>query len=373
MSTATEHSHAPHAHDEHGHGHGEHLPFQAHHFADMQQQFEAGKLGIWLFLAQEVLFFAGLFCAYAVFRANHPEVFHNAHYHLNTLLGAFNTIVLLASSLAVAWGVRCAQLSNTKGIIYTHVFTLACASLFLGIKMVEYTHKWDEGIFWGAKYAYQAGAAPGHHFHAWLQPTMLVTLIAGGLLAVIGLAKGKAGKPVAGWTLGAIGVTVAAIGLGIIIGQGVNAATSPAAHGAPSEHAASEHSASSDHAAEEHAAADAVPTPDQASEPMVDRSGAATDSVPAEKTAGPDEAPAMPATPPINVTQANFFSIYYFMTGIHAVHIIAGIIALTWIVARAAANHFNSVYYGPVEYVGLYWHLVDLVWIYLFPLLYLIR
>lgn len=348
MSTATEHvssEHGPaeHAHDGHGHdGHHEHLPFQAHHFADMQQQFEAGKLGIWLFLAQEVLFFAGLFCAYAVFRATHPEVFKDAHLHLNTLLGAFNTIVLLASSLAIAWGVRCAQLSNSKGIIYTHVFTLACAALFLGIKMVEYTHKWDEGIFWGAKYAYQAGAAPGHHYHGWLQPMMLTTMIVGGLFALVGVLKTKAGKPVAGWTLGAIGVTIASIGLGIIIGQGVNAITTPA-------HAAGNHVAHAEHASDDHAA---------------------TAEHSADTTAA---APAMPATPPINVTQANFFSIYYFMTGIHAVHIIGGIIALTWIVARAAANHFNSVYYGPVEYVGLYWHLVDLVWIYLFPLLYLIK
>ncbi len=367
MSTVTEHPPAEHAHDGHGHGHGEHLPFQAHHFADMQQQFEAGKLGIWLFLAQEVLFFGGLFCAYAVYRSTHPEVFIDAHHHLNTLLGAFNTIVLLASSLAIAWGVRCAQLSNSKGIIYTHIFTLACAALFLGIKMVEYTHKWDEGIFWGAKYAYQAGATPGHHYHGWLQPMMLTTLIGGGLFALVGVLRTKAGKPVSGWTLGAVGVTIASIGLGIIIGQGVNALTTPA------QHASADHATDSHHAADELAVATAVPTAAQASAPLVDRTGAPPVVAPPEKTAGPDEVPAMPATPPIAVTQANFFSIYYFMTGIHAVHIIGGIIALTWIVARAAANHFNSQYYGPVEYVGLYWHLVDLVWIYLFPLLYLIK
>jgi cytochrome c oxidase subunit 3 len=68
-----------------------------------------------------------------------------------------------------------------------------------------------------------------------------------------------------------------------------------------------------------------------------------------------------------------FFSIYYCMTGIHAIHIIAGIMVLTWLLVRSVRLDFNAQYFGPVDYVGLYWHLVDLIWIYLFPLLYLIR
>ena len=67
-----------------------------------------------------------------------------------------------------------------------------------------------------------------------------------------------------------------------------------------------------------------------------------------------------------------FFSIYYCMTGLHAIHIIAGIIALAWVYWRCLAGHWRTDYFGPVDYVGLYWHLVDLIWIYLFPLLYLI-
>ena len=67
-----------------------------------------------------------------------------------------------------------------------------------------------------------------------------------------------------------------------------------------------------------------------------------------------------------------FFSIYYFMTGLHAFHIIAGILALGWLLYRIVHLNFRADYYGPVDYVGLYWHLVDLIWIYLFPLLYLI-
>jgi len=68
-----------------------------------------------------------------------------------------------------------------------------------------------------------------------------------------------------------------------------------------------------------------------------------------------------------------FFSIYYVMTGLHAVHIIAGVIALAWLLWRALKRQFQAEYFGPVDSVGLYWHLVDLVWIYLFPLLYLIH
>ena len=67
-----------------------------------------------------------------------------------------------------------------------------------------------------------------------------------------------------------------------------------------------------------------------------------------------------------------FFSIYYCMTGLHAIHIIGGIIALGWVYWRCILGHWRNDYFGPVDYVGLYWHLVDLIWIYLFPLLYLI-
>ena len=68
-----------------------------------------------------------------------------------------------------------------------------------------------------------------------------------------------------------------------------------------------------------------------------------------------------------------FFSIYFLMTGLHAVHVIAGMIVIGWILRRSLRGDFGSHYFGPVDYVGLYWHLVDMIWIYLFPLLYLIR
>ncbi len=67
-----------------------------------------------------------------------------------------------------------------------------------------------------------------------------------------------------------------------------------------------------------------------------------------------------------------FFSLYFVMTGLHGIHVIGGMIAIIWVLRRARRNEFNAQYNTPVEMVGLYWHFVDLVWIYLFPMLYLV-
>ncbi len=82
---------------------------------------------------------------------------------------------------------------------------------------------------------------------------------------------------------------------------------------------------------------------------------------------GASELPAAPSRTGV------FFSIYYAMTGVHAIHILAGMGVIVWLLRRSLRGDFSPEYFGPVDYVGLYWHLVDLVWIYLFPLLYLIR
>ena len=67
-----------------------------------------------------------------------------------------------------------------------------------------------------------------------------------------------------------------------------------------------------------------------------------------------------------------FFSVYFMLTGLHGIHVIAGMAVISWILYRTVKNHFSAEYYTPIENAGLYWHLVDLIWIYLFPLLYLI-
>src|SRR5689334_7182934 len=84
----------------------------AHHFATPEQQLESGKLGMWFFLATEILLFGGLFCAYAIYRSLHPGSYHEAHQFLDWQMGALNTIVLLFSSLTVALAIRSAQLNN---------------------------------------------------------------------------------------------------------------------------------------------------------------------------------------------------------------------------------------------------------------------
>ena len=101
--------------DQGDHHHGDHEsenPFQAHHFDTPQQQYESAKLGMWLFLGTEILFFGALFALYTILRANDPEVFSYASQYLNTMLGGLNTAVLILSSLTMAAAVHFAQRSK---------------------------------------------------------------------------------------------------------------------------------------------------------------------------------------------------------------------------------------------------------------------
>lgn len=202
-----------------------------HHFVDSDQQFESAKMGMWVFLVTEILFFGGLFLAYIAYRAWYPELYILASEELNTFWGAVNTAVLIGSSLTVAMAIRSAQLNQIKGLIYNLYITIGLAFTFMVIKYFEYTHKFHLGIFPGEYYTYE------------------------------GIAHEKA-----------------------------------------------------------------------------------------------------------NI----FFSIYYMMTGMHGIHVLIGIGLMIWLVVKAKRGVFSSNYYTPVEVTGLYWHLVDIIWIFLFPLLYLI-
>ncbi|MCB9653290.1 MAG: cytochrome c oxidase subunit 3 family protein [Deltaproteobacteria bacterium] len=239
--------------NEHAGEHGEDH-FLGHHFKDHAHQLNTAKLGIWLFLGQELLFFGGLFCAYAIYRSMHPEIFAEGHLFLDTRLGAINTCVLIFSSLTAAWSVRAAQLNNRRALITAILLTILCAFGFLGIKYVEYAHKIHEGLVWGASFAPSTEA--------------------------------------------------------------VQHATEAMAHGASST------------LSEVHGLSNRLHI---------------------------------------------FFSIYFAMTGLHGIHVIAGILVYFWLLRRAIRGDFTKDYYGPVDGVALYWHLVDLIWIYLFPLLYLIH
>src|SRR5947207_2734121 len=99
----------------------------ASHYSDPQQQIEAGKLGMWLFLATEILLFGGLFVAYAINHYLHAELFRAAHHFLNVKLGTLNTLVLLFSSLTVALSIHAAQKNKQNMIILNLLITIICA------------------------------------------------------------------------------------------------------------------------------------------------------------------------------------------------------------------------------------------------------
>src|SRR3954467_8889718 len=117
-------------HDDAGHGHGNQSRFIAHHYDDAQHQFDSGKFGIWLFLAQEVLFFSALFVAYVLYRVHHGEIYSYAHKWLEPTNGAINTAVLIFSSLTAAWAVRAAQLNKKGQLVSCLAVTIACALTF---------------------------------------------------------------------------------------------------------------------------------------------------------------------------------------------------------------------------------------------------
>ncbi|MDA0746754.1 MAG: cytochrome c oxidase subunit 3 family protein [bacterium] len=204
---------------------------QAHHFEDMDQQRESASLGMWTFLITEVLFFGGLFTAYTVYRFQYPQAFAEGSHHLDVMLGAVNTAVLIFSSLTMALAVRAGQLGKRNGVVFFLVLTILLGGLFLGIKSVEYAHKWHEHL------------VPGAHF------------------------------------------------------------TTETVHG-----------------------------------------------------------------PQVQL----FFSLYFAMTGMHAFHMLIGAGLMVWLIVKTLRGRFSTEYYAPIEMVGLYWHFVDIVWIFLFPLLYLL-
>jgi cytochrome c oxidase subunit 3 len=132
----------------------------------MRQQFEAGKLGMWLFLATEVLLFGGLFCAYFILRTNRPELFEFGHHALDKLLGAANTVVLLVSSLTMALGVRAAQLGKKDHLRLLLALTFLCGGGFMTIKYFEYSAKIEHGYLLGSRFDYEKVKAHEHMDHA---------------------------------------------------------------------------------------------------------------------------------------------------------------------------------------------------------------
>ncbi|MFN5469219.1 MAG: cytochrome c oxidase subunit 3 [Pirellulaceae bacterium] len=368
MTATTHESHGT-GHDDHGHEH-DHPAWLAHHFDDAEQQFDSGKLGMWLFLVTEVLFFSGMFCAYALLRSLNPEVFSYCSAFLNEKLGAINTGVLLFSSLTMAWAVRAAQLSQHRLLVALLGATLGCAAMFLGVKTVEYSHKWDLGLLPGMLYQAQV-SHPEHH----AIPTALPYLQAPGVVLLVGFALYWL------WALmkrndfhlqiaGPLAVAAACYVGGAFLGLKLEES---AEHAETAAHATHDHSDHADHASEGTAVAGAtdataLPVGSERENLLIPQQSHA-DQVAVEKGIEEVESPSVNQRGRAGV----FFSIYYCMTGIHAIHILAGMGVIAWLIVKAARREFHSKYFGPVDNVGLYWHLVDFIWIYLFPLLYLIK
>jgi cytochrome c oxidase subunit 3 len=225
----------------------------AHHFDDADQQYVAAELGMWLFLATEVLFFGGVFCLYTVYRYWYPSAFIEGSHHLDVTLGTINTAILLASSLTMALAVHAAQTSDSKATVRNLLLTLLLGTAFLGIKGYEYFHKYEERL------------VPGRNF---------------------------------------------------VMPRGTE-------HSPP------------------------APASEQA-------------------------APTLSIDPHSRSVEL-FFSFYFAMTGLHALHMVIGAGILVVLIVAAARGAFSASYFTPVEMTGLYWHFVDIVWVFLFPLLYLVR
>jgi len=289
-----------------------------HHFENADQQYQSAKLGMWLFLATEILFFGGLFCAYAVYRSNHPEVFIFGHHFLDKSLGALNTVILICSSLTAAWAVRAAQLKQIRVLKLMLVLTLLCAFGFLGVKAVEYNSKWKHGLLWARQYN-------PHVDHEEAAEVLITdenfeTGTVEGVLEEVTVLQ-DVGDAVLAETETTV---VEEAQVKAPAGNADRSKIAPAAEGPAGLAAAAEESN--------------------------------------EKT--------------IEVEPANaqtFFSIYFLMTGLHGIHVLGGIGAFIWLYVGARRGEFSTGHFTRVDMVALYWHVVDLIWIYLFLLLYLIE
>jgi cytochrome c oxidase subunit 3 len=203
----------------------------AHHFESLEKQAHAARLGMWIFLATEILLFTALFAAYAVYRFLFPEAFEQSSRSIETWIGFTNTLVLVTSSATVATGLHFATKGDGRRTGLFFALSVLLALVFLGLKAVEYSHHFQEGQLPGRYYFYEGVKAPGA--------------------------------------------------------------------------------------------------------PM-------------------------------------FFTLYFLITGLHAFHVIVGMTVLIVVGTLAWRGRYTPEYHVPVELGALYWHLVDLIWIFVFPLIYLI-
>jgi cytochrome c oxidase subunit 3 len=208
----------------------------AHHFEDLGQQHEAATLGMWVFLATELMVFGGLFAGYTVFRVYYPNEFEAGSRALNVYFGGVNTVVLLTSSLTMVLAVHAMQVGRRPRAVNWLIATALLGTAFLVIKGFEYYHDYLDNLVPILAFEDEEWLAKGLH--------------------------------------------------------------------------------------------------------------------------------------PGRVKL--FLMLYYIMTGLHASHLIVGISIIGILAWLAHKGRFTPSYYSPVEVGGLYWHFVDVVWIFLLPLLYLV-
>ena len=203
----------------------------AHQFEDLEQQHDAATLGMWIFLVTEVMFFGGLFAGYTMYRAEYPSAFAEGSRLCEVALGASNTLILITSSLTMALAVYGAQQGRRRLVLVCLGATMVLGAIFLGVKFLEYFHKFQEHLIPGSNFAYTGTSA----------------------------------------------------------------------------------------------------------------------------------------------RQVELFICFYFgLTGLHALHMIIGLGVLAVMMVFAWRGRLSPAHYAPIEVAGLYWHFVDIVWIFLFPLLYLV-
>jgi cytochrome c oxidase subunit III len=209
-----------------------HAPRLHEQFEDLDKQAHAARLGMWVFLASELLLFGGLFALYAGYRVMYPTAFAQAVAHDDVTLGSANTAILITSSLTVALSLHEVRRGRPRRSAWLLLFSVACGLLFLVLKGVEYGEHFREGIYPGAAYHHAGLSAPGAKL---------------------------------------------------------------------------------------------------------------------------------------------FYSLYYLMTGLHGLHVVVGMSLLLWLASGCFREIYSSADHVRVEVGALYWHLVDVIWIFLWPMFYLMR
>lgn len=202
----------------------------ASHFGTAEAAQHASHLGMWVFISTEILLFAALFVAYAVYRSVYGDLFHEAQHHMNVGLGTANTYVLVTSSILVALAVHVGREGKTLLCSALLWGAVLLGALFMVLKGIEYSEHVKEGALPGQWYAFAEFARPGASL---------------------------------------------------------------------------------------------------------------------------------------------FYSLYWLITGLHAIHVTVGMSVLAVLAVQAAGGKFSRAYYTPLELGGMYWHLVDVIWLFVYPLMYL--